>query len=192
MSNIKSIAIFAAGAVFGSLSAWIFAKRKYEKIAQEEIDSVKAVYKKRYSEKTEKNAVETAPNADEHNEYNDILTNHGYTDEPEPIINASEQGSSPYVITPDDFNEYNDYDKISLTYYDDGLLADDDDILIEDVEMTVGSDSLKRFGEFEDDAVFVRNDTRRCDYEILRDLRKYADVIEDKPYKNGGIFYGTQ
>lgn len=35
------------------------------------------------------------------------------------------------------------------------------------------------FGEYEEDAVFVRNDAKKCDYEILKDLRRFCDVLED-------------
>ena len=74
-------------------------------------------------------------------------------------------------------------DRISLTYYADGVLADENDEVIEDVEDAVGIDSLNRFGEYEDDSVFVRNDARKCDYEILLDQRTYSEVVEDMPHQ---------
>lgn len=82
----------------------------------------------------------------------------------------------PYVISPDEFGQDESYETISLTYYADGVLADDDDEMVEDVENLVGFDSLNHFGEYEDDSVFVRNDRLKCDYEILLDHRKYTDV----------------
>ena len=39
--------MFAAGAAVGSAVAWIFAKKRFEKIANEEIESVKRVFCKR-------------------------------------------------------------------------------------------------------------------------------------------------
>jgi len=85
------------------------------------------------------------------------------------------------VISPDSFGEMDDYNRISLTYYADGVLADEDDEVVDDVDATVGSDALNHFGEYEDDSVFVRNDSRKCDYEILLDTRNYADVVKKKP-----------
>ena len=82
----------------------------------------------------------------------------------------------PYVISPEEFGEVG-YEQIELTYYGDGILADDDDEIIDDVEDVVGSYALTSFGKYEDDAVFVRNDARRCDYEILADHRDYNDVV---------------
>ena len=82
----------------------------------------------------------------------------------------------PYVISPDEFGNEFDYEEVSLTYYADGVLTDDQDNIIEDVEGLVGLDSLNHFGEYEDDSVFVRNDALQTDYEILADLRNYSDV----------------
>ncbi len=49
--------------------------------------------------------------------------------------------------------------------------------IVDDIEETVGIDSLTHFGEYEDDSVFVRNDERKCDYEILLDHRDYEDCV---------------
>ena len=92
----------------------------------------------------------------------------------------------PYVIKPEEFGEFEEYETISLTYYADQVLADDNNEPVEDVEETVGFASLGHFGEYEDDSVFVRNDRLKCDYEILLDSRNYADVRKAMPRKIGG------
>ena len=57
------------------------------------------------------------------------------------------------------------------------MLADEDDEPVDDIEEIVG-DGLEHFGEYgEDDSVFVRSDMRKCDYEILRDLREFSEVV---------------
>lgn len=86
----------------------------------------------------------------------------------------------PYVISPEEFGELG-YDTVSLTYYDDGVLTDDMDYVIDDVDDIVGEESLTHFGEYEDDSVFVRNDARETDYEILADARRYSDIYPDHP-----------
>ena len=83
----------------------------------------------------------------------------------------------PYVIKPEEFGEILEYESISLTYYADGVLADEYDEVIDDVDEIVGEESLTTFGQYEDSAVFVRNDARKTDYEILLDLRNYSDVV---------------
>ena len=97
--------------------------------------------------------------------------------EPEPK-------QSSYVIEPDAFGEAEGYDEISLTFYADGTVTDDNDRAMseDEIEETIGKDSLSHFGEYEADSVFVRNDRLKADYEILKDLRSYADVLREKPY----------
>ena len=75
---------------------------------------------------------------------------------------------------PDEFGEFEDYTKVSLTYFADGVLADECGEIVDDVEEIIG-DGLDHFGEYEDDSVFVRSDAKRCDYEILKDLRDFSD-----------------
>jgi hypothetical protein len=82
----------------------------------------------------------------------------------------------PYVITPEAFMEHEDYDHVTLTYYADGVLADENDEIIDNVDDVVGLESLKHFGEYEDDSVYVRNDGRKIDYEILLDNREYSEI----------------
>ena len=83
-------------------------------------------------------------------------------------------GEVLYVISPDEFGELEDYTKVSLTYFADGVLADECGEIVDDVEEIIG-DGLDHFGEYEDDSVFVRSDAKRCDYEILKDLRDFSD-----------------
>lgn len=49
-SKVMNTVIFAVGAAVGSAVTWKLVKDKYEKLAQEEIDSVKEVFSKRKSE----------------------------------------------------------------------------------------------------------------------------------------------
>ncbi len=93
---------------------------------------------------------------------------------------APAQSEVPYVISPDEFNELDDYMPVSLVYYADGILADEHGLIIDDEEEIIG-DGLSHFGEYEDDSVFVRNDVKRCDYEILRDERTYAEFRKTLP-----------
>jgi hypothetical protein len=183
MSNfVSKVAIFAVGAVVGSAVTWHFAKTKYERIAREEIDSVVDAYEKKLADKPEKTHLHIDAKLDEKTaEFLRERKDHikktlelGY------VSNFEEKGepvamNRPYVISPDEYDE-NGYETISLTYYADKILADDMDEVIEDVDEVVGYDSLNRFGEYEEDCVFVRNDERRVDYEICLDTRNYSDV----------------
>ena len=87
---------------------------------------------------------------------------------------------SPYVISPDEFGNMDDHTLISLTYYADGVLADDWDTKVINPDEEVGPNIESHFGEYEEDTVFVRNEKLKNDYEICRDLRTYTEVIGDE------------
>lgn len=183
-NTIKTIAIFTVGIGAGVIASWKFFEAKYKKIADEEIASVKMVYSKKAANKTETthDEIENELANVDHASYNKMLNELGYSKD-NPYKKEEGEitivGSKPYVIPPEDFDE-GDYVTETLTYYADGVLTDDFDNVIEDVESLVGEDSLKHFGEYEDDAVYVRNDACKTEYEILLDVRKYADIPKYK------------
>ena len=195
MNKTINFMIFVLGVTVGSVVTWRYVKKKYEQIAQDEIDSVKEVFSKREVDFTEDTEVRIkADNAKEKPnivEYAAWLRERGYTnysdmaadEKPEEVKEEPMSVDKPYVITPEEFGNLDDYEMISLTYYADQILADDNDVIVDDVEDIVGFDSLNSFGEYEDDSVFVRNDRLKCDYEILLDQREYLDVIRRKPHE---------
>lgn len=84
--------------------------------------------------------------------------------------------NKPYVIHPDDFGD--DYNTITLVYYKDDVVTtyDTGEVLTDkEIEDLIGEESLSHFGEYEEDSVFVRNDARKIDYEILRSEETYSD-----------------
>jgi len=186
---------FLAGAALGSLTTWFCVKKKYEHIAQEEIDSVKEVFGRNKKcchceeEQKEKEDTETRQTAEEAREKPDIfeyakkLREVGYNGESEAKKYKVIVEPEPYVISPEEFGCLDDYVKVSLTYYADGILADEnDEIMDEDyIREAVGEDFGQHFGEYEDDSVFIRNEEKGCDYEILADLRTYDEVCRTKP-----------
>lgn len=196
MSKTMNFTMFILGAAVGYIVTWKYFEKKYEQIAQDEIDSVKEVFSKREidisDDEDSKTKAERAKEKPSVVEYAARLREQGYTtnysngennekEESKPMVD-----DSPYVISPEEFGDQEDYDEISLTYYTDKRLADENDELVEDVDNVVGLDSLNRFGEYEDDSVFVRNDWLKCDYEILLDQRKFSDVVKKKPREVNG------
>lgn len=188
-SILSNVFIFAVGAAIGSAVTWKFVKTKYERIAQEEIDSVKEVFGRRRDTNIVEDDIEEVTEADDKKVVEEIITSAGYVNyskfdksEVKNVTNNTNE-KKPYVIPPDEFDELDGYEVISLTYYADGVLTDDYNEPIEDVEATVGRDSLTHFGEYEDDSVFVRNDTLMIDYEILADMRNYSDVVKNSPHR---------
>ena len=185
---------FAIGAAIGSFVTWKIVKTKYKQLADEEINSVKEVFARRYSEKMNKEKSnentnhasltldETEKNAniqDDIAAYHELLDKLHYANIDVDSLIAKKGGSTvtdgPFVISPDEFGEDPNYQTVSLTLYEDGVLTDDYDDIVVDVDDWVGEDSLTHFGEYEADSVFVRNESMQTDFEILRDLRTYRE-----------------
>ncbi len=195
MSKLSTVLGFVAGAAIGSVVTWQLVKKKYADLAQEEIDSVKEAFSKQKASPIKKEPINedkqelaekavNKPNLENYvktslTDFKNTLKENGYSSENKSV-------DKPYVISPDEFGELYDYETISLTYYSDGVLADDQDEIVDDIDEIVGVESLDHFGEYEDDSVFVRNDQKKCDYEILYDSRSYLDVVEQKPYLEDG------
>lgn len=179
MNRITNLLMFVAGAAVGSVITWKFTEEKYKRIAQEEIDSVKEVFSKR-EEKREDEEDEDFAKAVDLVEYANILNQQGYAKNKEE--GDAETVDEPEIISPEEFDE-NDYDTTTYTYYAaDKVLADEVDDIVEDVENTVGYKALDSFGEYVDDAVYVRNHRMRMDYEILLDNRSYYKDVKRVPH----------
>lgn len=190
--NIFTVLSFLGGAAVGSLITWKCVEKKYADIAEEEINSVKEVFtvpkveiKKNPGVEKQENISKTATNKPSLAEYARKLKDGGYInysnkpdiDEPKKVVDDEEK---PYVIDPDMFGDDDEYDRVSLTLYADGILADEDDTII-NAEEVVG-DALDHMGEYEDDAVHVCNPLRKIYYEILADGRSYESATNKKPH----------
>ena len=156
---------FAFGAALGIAVAWKYSMR-YDATKDEPATS----------DDIPETDEETTPEEDSEQEISDmhhVITSEGYV----PTVR-----NDPYVIFPEEFGLLPEYETIGLIYYEDGVLVDDDNHQIDDVENTVGRSSLNRFGEYEEDTVYVRNERRKVDYEICRDVRTYEEVLETLPF----------
>ena len=174
-NGLKYAFAFAGGAAVGGIVAWQLLKTVYERYAQEEIKNVKEVYSKKFGEPEEKNE---EPATDEHEDDYEYLVFENIAQDYQTEEGGSDsmENDRPRVIDPTLFGE-DGYEGISLTYWADGVLTDELDQIVDNVEDTVGFESLTHFGEFEDDAVHVRNDRRKCDYEILMDTREFYATV---------------
>lgn len=87
----------------------------------------------------------------------------------------------PYVI-PESFydSDEGDFKKVNLVYFEeDGVLMAEDETLVPDQEGTVGKENLHRFGVGSNDrnTVYIRNEKRKADFEVIRDKRSYTEVV---------------
>ena len=186
-NKIAGFLMFVAGAAVGSIATWKFVKTKYERIANDEIESIKEVYSKKEAAmkesqvaQKEKETVNEKPSIYEMKEYLDRIKENGYGKEENKEEGDPDMNDSPYVISPEEYGNMDDQTCISLSYYADGVLADDWDTEIIDPDEEVGPDIASHFGEYEEDTVFIRNEKLKTDYEICRDLRTFAEVMGDE------------
>lgn len=194
--KLSSVIIFCGGVFIGGLLTWDFFKTKYEKIADEEIASVKETFEHREPRPDKNYKVEEAlkgndtyinvsPGVSER--IIQIIDSNGYRNYSNTAIETGKKGGTadmelkqPYVITPEQYEDNVDYTKVSLTWYNDEVLEDDWGNVL-DPDDVIGSDALKTFGQYEKDSVFVRDDDEQIDYEILLDTRNYKETYGHDP-----------
>lgn len=200
------VIIFIGGVAAGSFVTWRLLKEKYIRQTQEEINEVREHYrKKKESEEVtvdSNGATETNEKPDLI-AYAAKLTKNGYIDYTNPknlvkatgdtidaVIQKTNEESldpvilndpsyqPPYIISPEDFAIDDEYTIVNLNYYIDGVLTDEDDNIVENVDDVVGLENLNHMGEYEDDALHIRNENYKCEYEILLSRRLYHDTTE--------------
>ena len=185
--------IFVAGACVGSVVTWKLVEKKYQQIAQEEIDSVKEAlgYFKDSDEKIDQEREDKEDEDDEDDRFDrdtepakeelaHICREQGYDYNGISKKEGEEEMAEnrPYVISPEEFDE-NGYKTKTLFYYNDDVVTDDRGKALSEksIEKLIGKESLTTFGQYESDSVFVRNDDLKTDYEILADERNYHEMF---------------
>lgn len=188
---------FVLGAISGGAATYFLTKKKIEEKAEAEINSVKEYFTvpkvELKREDTAKEATENKPDVIAEQatkkpsltEYARKLKDGGYTNysdkdaNPDPKDEAVERSMKPVVIHPNNYGDDETYDQVSLTLYADGVLADEDDTIL-NADEVLGEGALDRMGEYEDDALHVQNSLRKVYYEVLADERSYFDATGKK------------
>lgn len=210
MNKLLCVGFFGLGVGVGVLSTRLYFKNKCDKRIKEALEELNAELHKVIDEATQeieakkeeaknvypfpdpvivrKNSPLTEEKPDIMDFYKEKVEKEGYTDYSTQVEGDSVEkkfNEEPYVISPEAIGEMDGYSVISLTLFSDGVLADDDFEPMEQDEIAdcIGEDYQDHFGDFEDDAVHIRNDIHRTDYEILKDLRSYDEVAKLKPRK---------
>lgn len=163
-------------------------KDKYEKERDEEVSELKDLYLSKCRKQDEIKKL-----TEEKEKMMGVINANGYSKVAEPIVEEEpeddeepdmdgeapvEYPDEPYVITPNQFvHEKRYYDKVTLLYYEgDGTLVSETDDYVEDINSAIGEESLSHFGEWEQDAVYVRNDKLSIDYEVILQHSAYGDT----------------
>lgn len=198
---VREIGIFVAGCIIGVSSGALYFKKRYETIANLEIESVKKAYREnddiaKYCEHDKKVVEELVKHNHEKPPIDEIVKESyanysrkkaeeqkkqevvsSFSDEKKEEVR--EVRNKPYIITPDELGDIQEYDTTTLIYFSDDILMDYDSGEIIPESMIgdyVPVDFMNHFGEFDDeDSVCVRNDKKETDYEILRDEATYNE-----------------
>lgn len=166
---MKKALIFVSGFAIGCAAGMYVAKKKYDELIKEEVKSVKetlaANSKKIFRTKKEEEVSDDTP-VEEVNE-----------NENRPPVDYT-KGTHISVVSEDEFGEEETYEKILLTLYADDILADEDDDELTDDEIkgSVSREFLDKFIKSEEDVLYICNDTRKCYYEVTKDLRPYHSL----------------
>lgn len=170
MLDVKVIATlsFAAGAVIGAASTYIFMRKKNDKTLDEQLQPVRDEFdkalqkmeddKKKFEDKLEADMREKIRKEEKAQEIKSMKTKTedlGYT----------KKGDHPYLIEQGG-EEFGGHMAVSLEYYSDGVLLDGNDVISDaDKEDLVGVENLALLCETTP-IVWVRNDKLKVDYEI--------------------------
>lgn len=157
------------------------AEEKTEEVLEEETEQQKGIRRQQTLAK------EMDVRSNSH--YNNILSRYKGEHPKEEIDDSTPPDEGPYVIPPYEMGVMEGFDVLEFTYYegDDVLLTNLGEIVsMEDRDKMVGEEALNSFGEYEDEAVHVRNIALKTDYEILYDAGRWIDTQnQDDEYPIG-------
>lgn len=95
-----------------------------------------------------------------------------------PAASSKKKKPSVYEITEDEFNDVDNREKVLLSYYSDGVLANSYTDKQVDISATIGYDMLDLLGEEKLDSLHVRNESQNIDYEVTRDFREFREIVD--------------
>lgn len=186
---ITSLA-FLGGIGLGFCVGTYTTDKRLRTMMDEEVKAVEEYYEKKLNEESKQVVVETIPvkpSDDQLKEVvDDILEKHSYTNYSKLQEEADNELIEIEIISPEEYGEDLEYDCVEgLTYYSDGYLADEYDEVVENITELIGSEALYSFGQYEDDAVHVKNNELKKYYQIIKSDEKYSNIVwENKIHIN--------
>lgn len=199
--SVERVFIFTTGLMIGIISTRTYFKRKYEAIANEEIESCKKVFERKENMKkydTTSNDIlreEKPKKVDEPEKFsyrtedsksNSISYSDFYKDKGKPevvefmndIKTAYPVEDEQYEIDVSDYEEDLQYAKVTLAYYmEDGVLMYEDTEEIAADDQTVGIENLSDFVLTDDQTAYFRNPKNCIDYEVVKIDGSYRELV---------------
>lgn len=204
---MKKLFIFIAVALSGGAGyqlGFTLSKKKYEKLADEEVASIKKILKARYEQpkkalpKDDEKVVKKTPKKKKKNEPIDSMVRpekgggidyskqyRSETDQRIPgdvsetmVKHIKEEvidTTKPYVIDPITFGE-SEFQCVQLYYCADKVLTDDDYNQLDNIGIVGGHPNLEQMGKYDADCLYVRDEKKGIDYEILLEEREFSKL----------------
>lgn len=205
----RTLLAFIFGAAVGSGITYLCVKSHFNDISNAEIEETREYYKQlqanleaEYEQKMCENAEKSPKNVEksdilvkkepkiekndaEQAKYNEIIhkLNYGeyFKKEDEAPV---EDRMDPFIITDDEWDENNGYDKVWLTFFeDDEVFVDDCENVVENGIDLIGESNLTEFGEFEENTLYIRNNKYGTDYMVTLEHSSYRETYSEY---NGG------
>lgn len=167
---------------------------KREEIISEHADKEVDILKQEIESIRQDTEEQTSVDEEELQEYRDIVSQYNHPEYADALVrkrelqmadakkaeeDMTEERQEPfYIIKPEEFGTIDDYELVNLTWYADGILADEFDNIIgeDEIEERIGSEALVEIGKYLPKFIHVRNDDLEIDYEIGEDPRNYCDI----------------
>lgn len=184
------VAIFSVGVGIGIAASMTYFDKKYQKLADEEIESCRQAFSKPKVIFTEKDIV-TDP--EKHVEIDPLGSNvysssvqletKAYSDyyAPKKVEEAktlSPKEDEPFDISVDEYEEDTEFAKVTLNLYlSDGALVYEETEELADEGSTIGQENLDDFSRTSFSSAYFRNPKNNIDYEVIKVDGSYRELI---------------
>lgn len=184
------VVIFSVGVGVGVAASMTYFDKKYQKLADEEIESCRQAFSKPKVIFTEKDIVK---DPEKHVEIDPLGSNvysssvqletKAYSDyyAPKKVEEAqtlSPKEDEPFDISVDEYEEDTEFMKVTLNLYlSDGALVYEETEELADEGSTVGQENLDDFSRTSFSSAYFRNPKNNIDYEVIKVDGSYRELI---------------
>ena len=178
---MNKLLIFLGGAAVGGLTATIYFKRKIDSLEEEYQKIATDAYNKYVNDfnievsysHDDNQIISDIPNkgyvsgidtANDYDKYVEIVKEYNNQEE-----NETEDNIMPYIITPEEYGDDDDYDTKVLTAFTDKVVLDEDNCMV-DIGYFGDAINKKIYSKKnKDTSIFVRDENEKVDYEIIKE-----------------------
>ena len=188
---LKDVIIFASGIALGAGVTYVYVTKREQNRNEKDIAELKAYYNNQYKEefrekmskyvgKEDSETVMINQNGNEKpvEDKKEPINEPIWEKEVEKIVEKVKNDDKRVIISSEEFLEDEDFDKVTLYYYeDDETFCDPEYVIIPEAIDWIGKENLNNVGMFEDGVLYVRNSLYGKDYEVIFFDESYADSV---------------